>query len=463
MIPTTGFTSDFLAYASRQTDAPKVFHLTTALSLLSVMMPPELFYWGPGSEVYPILYILAIGNSGVARKTVSMRMGSKLLEVAAPDRLGREVSSYGALLDELKARPQQIMFDEDMARFLKDAKGAGYLSGLKQGYMKVYDAGRLTDASRGRGTVDVDSARFTLYAAANMTELSAHLEADDLSSGFMSRFLVLSGNRTTFMPRSKAKRDPEALGNLVGKLQRIRDLAPRGEVQFAPEATRVMDEWEALLDRQARETSDPKVASLLSRIPDIIRKVSVLFTVDTYVDALPAGINPETARGATLLVTEETATRALSMGAHIHATMFSLLENLHHSMDMRLRAEVLNAFPAAGKMVSLGHLTRASKQLKGSVLRILDTLFEEDAIDKHLTQSGKQLYSRKEGEVSLVAAVIIPEGSTATCPIPAPVIYKDEHLHPPAHDYSAAELYGNPDEEEVGSVVSFSDPDDLYN
>lgn len=385
--PPGSFLCQFVRYAATQTDAPLIFHFATALSLLSTVMPPSLHYWGPGSETHPNLYTMVIGGSGVARKTASMRIGRKLLANAVPDRLGKTPLSYGALVDGLAARPEQIIFDEDMARFLKESKGAGFLSGLKQGYLTAYDCGPLDLHGRTHGSSEVANPRLNLYSAVNMTELSEHLDVGDLSSGFLSRFVFFSGQRTRLLSRQDIRPQPEAENFLRFALKALLDLSPRVRVGFSPEAEQLLDTWEASLDGHLRNCEDPQESSLTARIPEFARKIAILQAVDEHVSHLSTDADPLACHGIELSVSVEAAQRGMRAAQLASICVLDVHRNLYFSSDMRERGRVIEALPL-GQLTRLGLITQRAKLLKGQVMRILDTLEEERVVVKQVTQAG---------------------------------------------------------------------------
>lgn len=385
------FLQQFVAYCETQTDAPSVFHLATGLSLLAVAMPPSAHFWGPGSPRHPNLFGMVVGGSGVSRKTSSMRIGQGIIKASKyPHFLGKTATSYGSLIDVLAEQPQQLLCDEDMAQFLRDSKGAGYLSGYKQGLLKAYDCGPLDTTSRTHGARAVAEPRLSIFGAANLTELSDHLDVSDLSSGFMSRFLIFTGTRERFLPQSQITRDEKAFGMLVYLFNRLVEGTPRLPVTFDVAANAYLDDWEAKQDKTLRGTTNVQEASLLSRIPEFSRKIALLMAVDRMVSGSASSVTTDLSevQGTPVIVTAMDAWRALEIAKMAHASATSVLAELHFSNYMKERARVLAAIPADGGTVSLGQITLSAKLPKFEVSRHLDTLREQGLAEEVPTQDG---------------------------------------------------------------------------
>jgi len=139
ILPPYGFMRDYVLYASRMTDASWLFHLGSALAVLSVAPPLTLHINHHGGRMYPNLYIMLIGSSALDRKGKTMSIAEDILTEGIPERRGDTPSSWEGLLDSMQLRPQQIVLDAEFSRFLTQSRGDGYLKALKDGYTDVYD------------------------------------------------------------------------------------------------------------------------------------------------------------------------------------------------------------------------------------------------------------------------------------------------------------------------------------
>lgn len=425
MIPRAGFIRSYVEWAYSQTDAPSVFHAGVAINLLATIAHPDYGYWGSGAITPPNVYTLLVGLSGTSRKSWAISaIGNKLLQEVVPERSTTHAASYPALLEQLYDEPTQCVVDEDIARFLKDAKGTGYLSSLKQGYMPLYDNPSNLRLPRSMKNADVGGPpkviakpRLSILAGANMTELSDHLDRGDLSSGFMSRWMILSGKRVRTLDPAKTPDHREIRAGLVNALGYYLREAISEPIPFDPQAGNVIATWEASLDQILLTSEDVQETSLLSRLPTFARKVSVLYALDRI---LLGYYQRRTPIKRVLLDDVAPAMRFIEA---VHASTASLYRCLYTSGDMRDRAKVLSVMPG-GTPVSTGYISEKAQMLKPRVLMLLDTLEGEDYVQKVLDVKGTKWVKIRAavGEAPIARNVDQPQPAIppATPAIPQP-------------------------------------------
>lgn len=432
ILPKRGFLRSYLQYAVTQTDAPSVFHLGGGLGCLAACLPPEMGYRGPGSQDYLNLYILTIGLSGASRKTKALQIGRNLVrEITGGDRVGGGQASHGALLASLREKPCQILYDDDFARFLRESKGDGYMSPVKQSLMSVYDGGEQSRSTLKGGTVEVNSPRLSFYAAVNMTELSEHMDQGDLSSGFFSRFMFFNGHRTKFMPYENIEEQPERWNHVKFTLLRRYKHTPPVSVVFTPEASAIISSWEASHDEMIRTSTDDQEVSLLARIPTNTRKTAALLAVDAFManfDAMPEA--PEYLKQVTHIpVLPEHAISALLLAIEIYQCVRSAHQQLFSTRDMRNRARILSILSTRPQR--LGEITQKAHLLVQPTRVFLETLREEGLAEEVMTQEGALW--RRTGAVNPaqpVAPALPPEAAKNQ-----PVFTPDAALKTKAKEY----------------------------
>lgn len=196
-IPENSFISKYLDYASLCTDAPPVYHLGTAFSILAtaagkadIMTVDEQ---GRCLDSPIRMWTAIVGNSG-QRKSQAMDLGIDLLDAAGIEHRLPDDASVEAWHDALSARPV-AMLQKDELSGLFDARARSYSQGLTSWMLSLWqgrDKDRLTKAD---GTVWVRRPRLNILGGIPPEVLEKKTTRADWSSGFLPRFVFWQGKR----------------------------------------------------------------------------------------------------------------------------------------------------------------------------------------------------------------------------------------------------------------------------
>lgn len=272
-LPAVGFIDDFITWAGRKTDAPEYSLKSAALIALScaagdMVVLPSFF----GGHVYLNLYVLLVGPSTVLRKSTVLgyvrdllpKIGdqeiTKVLDDVSPQALNRALAEAGA-----SKTPVLMHLDEVAGVFEVQKRAGSYLAGLDKVLLKGYDHAPI-HVLRARQTIDVPTGAFiSIFSASTPDPLMEVLEAVDVESGLLPRFLIFDargavrGNRRPLMARAADEQweeDKETLRKWLGQISaaRVRQLITDEyvtEVPFTEEALKRLDQLDAVLYKEA--------------------------------------------------------------------------------------------------------------------------------------------------------------------------------------------------------------------
>ena len=385
------FLRRYARWAVTQTDAPPAFHVLTGLAGIATVIPPHVeTRLGIGKQK-PNLFGMIVGESGRARKSWSMNLIQRLLEKAAPDRIGLRVGSYESAIAELSQKPYCTIFEPEFSRFLSQSNGnsGGYLQALKLGLTDLYDA---TPISRATMKVrhEIKDYRLSLIGAISDSYLSEYTEPADFTGGFLSRWLFVTGDRTTLMVRPDESPEAEAEGAaLSAMLQRIYQHGPAGQYRFEARTHDLFDDWQRALDQMSAK-ADHRLVGMIERASALGKRVATMIAIDRIVNregheedaAVAAGgiwatITREQQSDRTWEVTrEDLETTIQIVHAHIEAAQ-RIVGRVEHTPTARNKAKVLHCL-STDTAVPLGHITLATGIRKREVQEYLETLTLEE-------------------------------------------------------------------------------------
>ena len=147
-MPASGYVRDYVVYATSCMDAPPMYHLMSALGIVSAAISPQtdLVFQG---QVHPLhLFLLIVGDSSASRKSSSIKRATR---VAAP--VFEAMHSPGTRLWWLTASSPEGILDE-----LGKANGIGRAETMSSPRTESVDQGMsLTPCPVATGVADSTS------------------------------------------------------------------------------------------------------------------------------------------------------------------------------------------------------------------------------------------------------------------------------------------------------------------
>lgn len=396
-VPPRGLLDKYIKYCSTQTDAPLCFHVGAGLTLLANLIPSQLYLDKNGKKTKFNLYTLLIGDSVLGRKTTSMDLALSVLQPVVPERLiPGQPDSWQGLLRMLGETPggQALVCEGEFSRFLSQAGNGGYLLGLKQGYVEIYDGntvGKHTKAAE--ESVVIQSPSVSLLAGCAPVFIEEYMTRTDFEGGFWARFLVMNADSGEYKPYAEPRLD---------MLERLRDIArqytarvpPLWEsmsVVISPEAKARIGAWGTNTVEFARKLDPSDLRrGVVARSQLIVIKVAALLAYDRSMELLIGGDKRLANKPLTILPEDvEWAEKV----AEIHIiSAVGVSRSVASTPAMRNRRRVLNLILAARGAVTIGHLTLEGKMLLRDINPILATLVAEGLISVSIAADGVERY-----------------------------------------------------------------------
>ena len=186
-----GFVGNYVENAKRLTDAPAIFHVGSALVLLSGLIGPAIRV----GDSQLTLWVLLLGMSGRARKSTCLKLVERLLYAANKENVVPVHFSLQSLIDLFAAADERlrglILPYDEFGQFLRRYTSIEMLSGVGETLIKAYDGSPLGYAYKQSGTKMAYNPYLSFIATGVPETLGKDLSRDALSSGFLARWLLL--------------------------------------------------------------------------------------------------------------------------------------------------------------------------------------------------------------------------------------------------------------------------------
>jgi len=174
----------------------------------------------------PNLWGLILGDSTLTRKTTAMRMAMDIVADIGDDIILATDGSAEGLLTGLSARPNRtsIFYKDEVSGFVDSINRKDYLAGMPETLTQLYDVPRLYTRRLRKETITITSPVFIFFGGGIRDKVYSLLSDEYVLSGFLPRFLVVSGEADLSRIRrtGPAKFDlQEKRANLVEKMKHL--------------------------------------------------------------------------------------------------------------------------------------------------------------------------------------------------------------------------------------------------
>lgn len=282
------FVDRYVAYASKLTEAPRIFHYYMAYMLLSTVVGKKAICNYSDYGAGPNLWMVFIGASSTARKSSSWKIGINLLDEVFLTDPGQGYmihnnGSYESWIEALDLRKNadgvaQAMMVFDEYKLLHDWITRDYSAPLETLFTSAYDQ---TAIRRRVGTRKnaveyfIPSPYINIVAASTMAWFNKSVTQAQILSGFIPRFnIIFSDDTGPLLPRrpmpDHARRD-----DLIKELQRIRVMAG-GEYTYTAEAGAEFDKWYVWMKTKKLPKAADHIAPFYSRRISDVHKYAML-------------------------------------------------------------------------------------------------------------------------------------------------------------------------------------------
>jgi len=198
--PEETFIDRYVEYGWSVTDAPRQYHMAGGAIILSAIICPHVTLPAQHTNIRPNLWAMILAGTTVTRKSTSADLAVRTIgEVLDTDDylMGTDGSPEG-ILTELEGRDGKasLFHRDEITGFIESATKKEYNAGILQALTSLYD-GRVEKRTLRSGTINVKKPRLILWCGGIKSQMQEVLSIEHIRSGFIPRFIVVSGTTTS--------------------------------------------------------------------------------------------------------------------------------------------------------------------------------------------------------------------------------------------------------------------------
>lgn len=192
---TETFVDEYMDWACRATDAPRIFHELCAFIALSAIVSCSVRLETNAGPIVPNLWALILGESTISRKTTSMRLIVDILQTLDKELVVATDGTAEGILTGLTNRPNRtsIFWKDEVSGFFEAMNRRDYMSGMQETLAALYDVPPWFKRTLRKETFIIESPAFIVLAGGVVDRVYESVTEGYVLSGFLPRFLVVTG------------------------------------------------------------------------------------------------------------------------------------------------------------------------------------------------------------------------------------------------------------------------------
>lgn len=369
-----GWLKKYLDFANPLTEAPVQYHIATALSIVATVLGRNVWLDMGAFTVYPNLFLLVIGKSGISRKSTAIGMAYRFLSRIDRDAILGSLLSLEAFYEAFHIHPNRLAIYDEIKTLL-DNEGKKYGKGIITQLTSFYncpDYIRIDLKSIPEDQRVIERPCINLLGASTTDWLQ--VRERDIEGGFFGRILPICADSSDIRcipipPKMDMGRFDE-LRKELGQLSNT-----NGEFSFTSKAREL---YEGLYkeNRQdfEKEPNKTHLSVFYSRLPINQLKLAMIFQITQD-------------RSKTLQ--EDSILRAHHCMNELKASYKQLIGSLDFSWTQRQERKVLDILKERKEM-SRSDLLRQSKLSAKDFNSVIDSLLEKELISESIVGEGRK-------------------------------------------------------------------------
>lgn len=289
-----GFIGDYVNLMESITDAPEEYHDASALFLISTAAGrnfvfssvPDMNLLGDDDIEGRMLnlWFIFIGRSRISRKSTVAGHVESFVSALDPMLLLPLDFTPQALVKELAAKSNGtttpcVWINDEISGFFQQLKDRTFMLTTDTVLSRLYDGRDYERTTIGRGLEKIPKPYLTFHLAS--TEyLPSLFDEGRLRQGFLNRFIYVVARRSKRKPlRTKLGDERKRAQALLEWLKDLHGRTNVVELEFAPDAKRIYDEYEeGIEDKISKEDLGLK-EGYLGNLPNFLIRIASIFRI----------------------------------------------------------------------------------------------------------------------------------------------------------------------------------------
>lgn len=192
----SSFVDRYFEWASGLSDAPPQYHQLCGFVVLSAVLSGNIHIESSIGDIVPNIWAMILADTTMTRKTTAMDHATDLIE-SVPGCENIILATDGSMEGIFKAMSQRpgmpsVFKKDEVQGFMAGVGKKDYMAGMLEGLAKLYD-GKNLKRQLTKESITVHRPVFLMLSAGIKTKMFSLLSAEHVESGFLPRFLFVTG------------------------------------------------------------------------------------------------------------------------------------------------------------------------------------------------------------------------------------------------------------------------------
>lgn len=278
---------DYINWAKSTVDSPPQYHIAGAFIILSALLAGNIRLQASFGTIKPNLWFMILADTTLTRKTTSMDRAMDFLEEINSDVVLATEGSIEGIFAQMAMRPglPSIFLRDEFSGLLQGMAKKDYMAGMGEMLTKLYD-GKMLKRVLATKTIDIKNPCFIMFTGGIKKRIFSLLSYDDVVSGFLPRFLFVTGQsdvsklkpvgppthenvfvRDKLMERFRSIYEHYDAGRIrVTMGEQTKTIKKLWDVELTPEAWAIFNRYDAQMLSQATNHSKREIL-----LPSLVR------------------------------------------------------------------------------------------------------------------------------------------------------------------------------------------------
>lgn len=281
-LPKSSLIRTYSEHFDQHSESPLQYHFSSIICGISVILNRKVCYDLGHTTLYPNLYLLIVGESGMTRKSSSTRPIFKILRKMNPDFILSSSISTESLIPSFNRQPVRLLFLDEM-KMLFDLASKNYGTGIIGTLTHLHECPTeiksdfKKDFSKDGDRLESSIAKFPYLSLMGLTTQEwMNVSHSDVVGGFIGRFLPIISIGETQKIIPFPENDEVFFDHISAKIKMISGI--RGKFKFS-EATKSMwiKKYTEIMS-EVHASKNDRYASFGGRLGDTLIKLCMLIS-----------------------------------------------------------------------------------------------------------------------------------------------------------------------------------------
>lgn len=187
------FIERYITWAKSLGDAAPQYHQAGAFTALSSLLAGNVQLPTSFGTMKPNLWFMILADTTLTRKSTAMDISMDIVTEIDPEAIMATDGSIEGLLTSLSTRPSRpsVFLRDEFSGLLEMITKKDYYAGMPELLTKLYD-GKMQKRILRKETIDVRDPCLIVFAGGIKNKITSLLTFDQVSSGFMPRFIFIT-------------------------------------------------------------------------------------------------------------------------------------------------------------------------------------------------------------------------------------------------------------------------------